>query len=59
MYSATEFRREATSGHRFVRSVLKARKVFLIGDAEEIVETATNLRHQVEEWIRATPPELL
>jgi predicted nucleotidyltransferase len=36
VYSPEEFRRKASSGHHFVRSVLKDRKIFLIGDADEL-----------------------
>jgi predicted nucleotidyltransferase len=36
VYSPEEFRRKASSGHQFVRSVLKDRKIFLIGDADEL-----------------------
>jgi len=36
VYSAEEFGRKASSGHHFLRSVLKDRKIFLIGDADEL-----------------------
>jgi predicted nucleotidyltransferase len=40
VYSVAEFRRKAASGHHFVRSVLKDRKIFLIGDADELGKLA-------------------
>jgi predicted nucleotidyltransferase len=36
VYSPEEFRHKASSGHPFVRSVLKERKIFLIGDADDL-----------------------
>ncbi|OHB64713.1 MAG: hypothetical protein A2Y76_06495 [Planctomycetes bacterium RBG_13_60_9] len=36
VYSAEEFGHKASSGHHFVRSVLKNQKVFLIGDEDEL-----------------------
>jgi predicted nucleotidyltransferase len=36
VYSPEEFSRKAAAGHHFVRSVLKERKIFLIGDADEL-----------------------
>jgi len=36
VYSPREFRKKATSGHSFVRSVLREPKVFLIGDADAL-----------------------
>jgi predicted nucleotidyltransferase len=41
VYSPEEFHRKASSGHPFVRSVLKDRKIFLIGDADELGRLAT------------------
>jgi predicted nucleotidyltransferase len=41
VYSPEEFGRKASSGHHFVRSVLKDRKVFLIGNADELGRLAT------------------
>jgi predicted nucleotidyltransferase len=40
VYSAEEFGRKASSGHHFIRSVLKDRKIFLIGDEDELGELA-------------------
>jgi uncharacterized protein len=36
VYAVEEFRSKVSSGHHFVRSVLKDRKIFLIGDADEL-----------------------
>jgi len=41
VYSLQEFTQKASSGHHFVRSVLKDRKIFLIGDADELRGLAT------------------
>lgn len=41
VYSPEEFAQKASSGHHFVRSVLKDRKIFLIGDADELGGLAT------------------
>ncbi len=41
VYSPEEFARKAASGHHFVRSVLKERKIFLIGNADELGRLAT------------------
>jgi predicted nucleotidyltransferase len=40
VYSPEEFARKASSDHHFVRSVLKDRKIFLIGDANELGKLA-------------------
>ena len=40
VYSPGEFGRKASSGHHFVRSVLKDRKLFLIGDVDELGKLA-------------------
>jgi predicted nucleotidyltransferase len=41
VYSPKEFARKSSSGHHFVQSVLKDRKLFLIGDADELGRLAT------------------
>ncbi len=41
VYSPEEFARKASSGHHFVRSVLKERKIFLIGNADDLGKLAT------------------
>jgi len=41
VYSPEEFARKASAGHHFVRSVLKERKIFLIGNADELGKLAT------------------
>jgi predicted nucleotidyltransferase len=40
VYSVEEFDHKVSSGHHFVRSVLKDRKIFLIGDADELGKLA-------------------
>ena len=44
VYSPEEFGRKASSGHHFVRSVLKDRKIFLIGNADDLGKLATSAR---------------
>lgn len=41
VYSPEEFAQKSSSGHHFVRSVLKGPKLFLIGDADELGRLAT------------------
>jgi predicted nucleotidyltransferase len=41
VYSPEEFTRKASAGHHFVRSVLKDRKIFLVGNADELGKLAT------------------
>jgi hypothetical protein len=41
LYSPEEFARKVSSGHHFVRSVVRDRKVFLIGDADDLGRLAT------------------
>jgi predicted nucleotidyltransferase len=41
VYSPQEFGRKVSVGHHFVRSVLKERKIFLIGNADELGRLAT------------------
>jgi DNA-binding transcriptional ArsR family regulator len=40
VYPVAEFRSKSDQGHHFVRSILKAKKIFLIGDKDDLTELA-------------------
>ncbi len=42
VYPVAEFRSKLEEGHHFVNSILKAKKIFLIGSKDDIAELAGN-----------------